>query len=1011
MGSLFSGTGLISGLNISSLVDQLIAIDARPRELLTQRSGRVDAQRAAYLDISARISSLLSRVALLTKSSTFRATSASSSSSDVLTVTAGENSLPATHRFLVRSLASTHQLVSGGVSSDSSPLAAGTITLESAQARVDRSTQLAELNGGRGVQRGSFKITDRSGREATVSIVDALTVSDVIGRINAAGVGVRAAVRGDGLVLTDSSGGTGTLRISDAIGGRAAADLGFGSTNNAVSGSELRGGAIQYLAGSTALSLLNDGNGVGHGPGGADFRIATATSNFTVDLSGILTHETRLARLNRGAGVNLGVVRLTTHDGRATEVDLTRATTIQEVADRLQTVSGVTVTVSGDGLIVSDSTTAPEGLTGLLKIEDVSGYAARDLGISGNTSEAKIDGRDVLRVDTVADVLSAINYATGNSGTIVAELAPDGGRLVLRDTSGGQIRLMSEGGSRALFDLGFNEEGINGATVSGRRLLGGLNTVLLDSLNGGSGVTRGVIQISANRAVVDVDLSDAETLEDALEKIRTAAGSASLGVDVNHDANGTRLVFTNTANPGAELAISDLSGNFASTFGLARSGATLRSDDMQRRYISETTLLSQLNGGRGATPGKLKITNSAGQIFAVDLAQEGVKNLRDVIDALNGLQGGFTARINDTGDGLQIDDTLHAGLDLKIEDDGGAAARDLNIAGAAQNGVINGSFEYRIALSGNETLTDLAARVNATSLATANIFNDGTAFSPFRLNIASRTSGKAGEMLIDSGATGLDFSTLARASDAAVIVGGSADAGVLVTGSSNILTNVVDGLTLNLLGVSDSPVTVQVSQNDETLLSTFRSLITDFNSAIARIQELSDYNAETETSGVLLGESLPQIIESRLFRLFTGRIPGATGALTRYAQLGLKVASGGKLELDEQKLKNAIAADPDGVRRLFTDATNGVAPKLKKELESIAGTDGLLKREENALEDRKQLFTDRIERINELLARKRERLLRQFQAMESSLAQLQSQQSSLGSLASLATSATQQTRQ
>lgn len=1010
MGSLFSGTGLISGLNITSLVDQLIAIDARPRELLTQRSGRVDAQRAAYLDISARVSALLSRVTLLTKPSTFRATSASSSDNSVLTVSAGENTLPATHRFLVRSLASTHQLVSGGVSSDSSPLGAGTLTLESAQARVDRATSLAELNGGRGVQRGTFKVIDRSGREATINIVDALTLSDVIDKINAAGTGVRAAIRGDGIVLTDTSGGAGALRISDVGGGRTAADLGFGSTNNTANASELRGGAVHYLSASTALSQLNDGNGVSRGSGGADFRIATATSNFMVDLSGILKHETHLARLNHGSGVNAGVVRITTHDGRATEVDLTRATTIQDVVDRLQTVSGLTVTVTGDGLIVADSTTTPEGLTGALKIEDVSGFAARDLGITGETTGPRIKGRDVLHMDTVVDVLAAINHAAGNSGTIVAELGADSGRLVLRNPSGGPIRLMSEGGSRALFDLGFNEEGVHQGAVSGRRVLGGLNSVLLSSLNGGSGVSRGVIQISANRAVVDVDLSAVETLEDALQAIRSAAGEASLGIDVNYDANGTRLVFTNTANPASEISIRDLSGDFASTFGLTRSGTTLRSDNLQRRYISETTLLSQLNGGRGATPGKLMITNSRGQIFAIDLAQRGVKSLKDVLDALNELQGGFTARINDTGDGLQIDDTLHAGLALKIEDDGGTMARDLNIAGTATNGSINGSFEFRLELSGNETLTDLATRINATSLATANIFNDGTAFSPYRLNIASRTSGRAGELLIDSGVTGLDFSTLARASDAAVIVGSSADAGVLVTGSSNTLTNVVGGLTLNLLSASDTPVTVQVSKNDETLLTTFRSLASDFNSAISRMQELSDYNPETERAGVLLGESLPQIIESRLFRLFTGRIPGATGALTRYSQLGLRVASGGKLELDEQKLKDAIAADPEGVRRLFTDANSGVALKLKKELENIVGADGLLKREGDSLEDRKQLFSDRIERINTLLSRKRERLMRQFQAMESSLAQLQSQQTSLNSLATLATNWTQPTR-
>ena len=73
------------------------------------------------------------------------------------------------------------------------------------------SMSLEELNGYHGVQRGSFKLIDGQGSEAVISLSDAATLADVTDKINQAGINVRAEVRGDGLVLTETTGGV--LRV------------------------------------------------------------------------------------------------------------------------------------------------------------------------------------------------------------------------------------------------------------------------------------------------------------------------------------------------------------------------------------------------------------------------------------------------------------------------------------------------------------------------------------------------------------------------------------------------------------------------------------------------------------------------------------------------------------------------------------------------------------------------------------------------------------------------------
>jgi len=95
---------------------------------------------------------------------------------------------------------------------------------------------LSEFNGGDGVRTVSgadFSITDSAGVSFDVDIDGATTVQDVLDAINAAATGASAGVTatlattGNGIVLTDSAGGGGTLTVTPAPFSAAATDLGI----------------------------------------------------------------------------------------------------------------------------------------------------------------------------------------------------------------------------------------------------------------------------------------------------------------------------------------------------------------------------------------------------------------------------------------------------------------------------------------------------------------------------------------------------------------------------------------------------------------------------------------------------------------------------------------------------------------------------------------------------------------------------------------------------------------
>jgi len=231
MGSISSGVGLVSGINSGQIIDQLISLDARPR---TQLLGRIENNRRiklAYADLQARLSGLQTSANTLVRPSTFLASTGTSSNADVLTASVSPSAAAGSYQFTVARTVTSQSLVSTGLADANAFLRAGTIRVGLGGGEVTSSQNLADLNSGAGVRRGQFRIVDRSGASTVVDTAGTVNLDDVIKRINTApNLQVRASLGDSGLVLTDTSGGTGTLRIDEVGGGNAAGDLGLRGT-------------------------------------------------------------------------------------------------------------------------------------------------------------------------------------------------------------------------------------------------------------------------------------------------------------------------------------------------------------------------------------------------------------------------------------------------------------------------------------------------------------------------------------------------------------------------------------------------------------------------------------------------------------------------------------------------------------------------------------------------------------------------------------------------------------
>ena len=766
MSGITSSVGLISGLPTADLINQLMAIEARPMNLVQDQVSQIQTQRTAFADLSAQLLGLRTAVRKLGEASFFQAFKATSSNSDVLTARAGQFAIPGTYSFQVHSLVATHSMIGRGFADRSTTaVGAGQMTLEGGKGLVADSTSLDLLNGGAGVRRGKIEITDRAGQSAQIDLTAALTVNDVLEAINdATGINVQAKVVNDTLVIEDlNETATGQLTIGDLGHGHAAEDLGLAQT---VAGAELISHDLMNLSDTTPLAWLNDGNGVGKARSGADFIIQQADgTSFEISLSSeVLKESTRLEVLNNGNGVRLGTIEVTDRQGRSVEVDLSGTQDIGEVIEAIDTqatAAGLDLDITiinstaKNYLLISDNSSGEGALT----IKDVDGYAARDLGIAGEGEEGSIDGNNIYKITTVGDVMRAIQYAMDNNGEynegrIRVDFADNGNRLVLSSLGTPRdfevIAGVDAAGrvSTAAEDLGLlgNYAGGVQADEDSRDLIAGLNTVLLHSLNGGSGVELGTIRLTArDGTTTEIDLTGAQTLAQVIDRINAASGSSKITATINQAGHGFKLIDQSggTAN---SLIVEDVTGTAAAELHLAGEYAAADADsgNLQRQYISANTLLSDLNHGQGVSSGELRITDKTGAVHVINLT-ENYRTVGDVLYLINTATDNVQAEINTTGDGIVIKDLTGGEGTLSVAE--GTTASDLNLVGTADKDEdqIDGSFEVRIDIDADDTLEDVAAKINeATGDARAVVINDGSQGTPYRLTVTSTVSGLAG---------------------------------------------------------------------------------------------------------------------------------------------------------------------------------------------------------------------------------------------------------------------------
>ena len=778
-----------------------------------------------------------------------------------------------------------------------------------------------------------------------------------------------------------------------------------------------------------------------------------------IRFGGLVDEGNRLEELNAGAGAERGKIRITDRSGASAVIDLRFALTVDEVLQAINSNDQINVTAvtEGDTFRLIDNT--GQSVTNLSVQEFGLGKTAADLGLAGiDVSADEATGTDVfhlydnLRLDrlnegrgvginaalpdlkvtfrdgssplqidfhsanteaTLGELLQTINDA--DPSRLRAEISADGDRLELTDltTGAGTFSVVSEFDGTVAEDLGLTGTA-SGGVITGGRLQAGLKTTLIGSLAGGSGLELGLLYLQDRAASgpATIDLTSAETLDDVIREINYAG--VGITARINDARNG--ILINDTTSGSGNLVVANLGGTkTADQLGITIDAATSTVDggSLDRQIVYRNTSLDSLSGGRGVTLGSFLITDSAGATSGLNLLLLETETVGEVIDAVNGLGIGVTARINDSGDGILLVDTAGGAGTLQVDDVGtSVAAANLKIAGAAvevdidgiPTQVIDGSTALTVEISADETLEDIVEKINAfDSGVTASAINLGAGSAPYRLSLVANVSGRAGQLVVDSSNATFAFQEIAAAQDALLLFG-SADgqgAGLLASSSTDTFDQIIDGVQLTVNGSSTEAVGVEINTTDENLVNRIEGFVDEFNRLHDKLNTLTLFNEQDNTTGILFGTIEALRVETGFANLLTSRFIGA-GSIGSLGELGLSLNENGKLTFDRGRFSEKFTDDPNAVEEFFTHEELGLNAKLTVLVDQLAGDqNSLLANRADSLQRTIRQNNDHVQNLNERLNRERELLLSQFYLMEAAIARMQLDLNAITSLSAL----------
>ena len=268
-----SSPGIGSGLDVASIVSQLMAIESQPKTDMVKAATKIQTQISEVGKVTSALSKVRDLSLKLSSNSFWQQTIATSSSADI-SVTSSSSALAANYSVAVQQLAGSQALIGGqSFSSSTAAVGVGTLTIEMGSWGTNQTTFTAAS----------------TPSSATIAVDATDTVETLRDKINAAGIGVTASIMTDAsgarlVMRSKSTGASNAFRtsVSGATGG--VATLGY-DPSSGVTGATQTKAAADAKATVDGVSVTSNTNTFANVLDGVSLianAVTTSSANVTV---------------------------------------------------------------------------------------------------------------------------------------------------------------------------------------------------------------------------------------------------------------------------------------------------------------------------------------------------------------------------------------------------------------------------------------------------------------------------------------------------------------------------------------------------------------------------------------------------------------------------------------------------------------------------------------------------------------------------------------------------------
>lgn len=285
----------------------------------------------------------------------------------------------------------------------------------------------------------------------------------------------------------------------------------------------------------------------------------------------------------------------------------------------------------------------------------------------------------------------------------------------------------------------------------------------------------------------------------------------------------------------------------------------------------------------------------------------------------------------------------------------------------------------------------------------ATLLNDGSS-QPYRLLLTATESGNAGAVQMisvdgtdsgsdiaqlltyDSGNPGLDGGLTQTTQGRAALL--DID-GIAITAQGNTVENVIEGVTLQLTNAAPgAPATLSVTRDEAASIKAIETFVSSYNNLQNVIKGLTTYNADSQSSSALTGDSLARRVQTQMRD--TLNIGLDSGEIRTLSQMGITTdPNNGTLLLDNKKLSAAVGDHQHAVKQLFA-GPDGISGRVAQAADLYLRRDGIINTATGSMASTLKDLDSQYDITSDRIDDKIENYRRQFIQLDTIIAQMSS---------------------